>query len=538
MLYTPLLPGAAAGTLEPRHVVVPLREQLRRTELHLGTCRRRPRAALPCTCARSAAARSELRYDQLIVALGSTSRTLPIPGLAEHALGFKTLSEAIALRNRLHADARAGRDRADDEAARAALLTYVFVGAGYAGLEGLAELQDFAADVDRALPALPPARAALRARRGARPGDDRDRSRTSPRSRPPSCAGAGSRSARARRSRSVTRRHGRALDRRDRPDAHGRAGPPGVKPHPVVARARAAARRRRPDRGRPLLRRRGPARTCGRSATPRRCPTPPRKGKPVAADRAARAAPGARWPPTTSRARSAGEPQRRRPFRYRTLGVVRRHGPPPGGRQHGRDQVARLPGVVPRPHLPPGADAGDGAARCGSWPTGRSGCCSAATPPSSASSATRPSSTTRGLEELSAGGTAGRRAARARVDGRQRSASAARRRAPRRPSGRAGRARSRRGGTPRSTPHRARRRAAEPDQVEREAHPEGVHGAAAREVQRARRAAARRARASPRSAGRAGARPRATRQPAGRASRRGQGRRAWASRRSRWPRAS
>ena len=81
-----------------------------------------------------------------MVTIGSTSRTLPIPGLAEHAVGFKTLSEAIALRNRLvqtleHAES------IDDDEARHSLLTYVFVGAGYAGVEGLAELQDFAADV-------------------------------------------------------------------------------------------------------------------------------------------------------------------------------------------------------------------------------------------------------------------------------------------------------------------------------------------------------------------------------------------------------
>ena len=58
MLYTPLLPGAAGGTLEPRHVVVPLREQLKRTVLHLGDGHRAPtRTARSCTCARSAAAR-------------------------------------------------------------------------------------------------------------------------------------------------------------------------------------------------------------------------------------------------------------------------------------------------------------------------------------------------------------------------------------------------------------------------------------------------------------------------------------------------
>ena len=82
----------------------------------------------------------------MIVALGSITRALPIPGLKEHAVGLKTLSDAIALRNQI-VQTLERAESVDDEAARRALLTYVFVGAGYAGLEGLAELQDFAADV-------------------------------------------------------------------------------------------------------------------------------------------------------------------------------------------------------------------------------------------------------------------------------------------------------------------------------------------------------------------------------------------------------
>jgi NADH dehydrogenase len=146
MLYTPLLPGAAGGTLEPRHVVVPLREQLKSTHLRLGHVTGADPSRKEVTVVSAEGEEETLTYDQLVVTIGSTSRTLPIPGLKEHALGFKTISEAIALRNRLvqtleHAES------IEDEAARDSLLTYVFVGAGYAGVEGLAELQDFAADV-------------------------------------------------------------------------------------------------------------------------------------------------------------------------------------------------------------------------------------------------------------------------------------------------------------------------------------------------------------------------------------------------------
>ena len=146
MLYTPLLPGAAAGTLEPRHVVVPLREELSVTDLRLGrvTGADPDRRSLRVDAIEGH--REELHYDHLIVALGSVSRTLPIPGLVEHAIGFKTLAEAIALRNRVLLTLEMA-ETVDDERERAAYLSYVFVGAGYAGLEGLAELQDFAADV-------------------------------------------------------------------------------------------------------------------------------------------------------------------------------------------------------------------------------------------------------------------------------------------------------------------------------------------------------------------------------------------------------
>jgi NADH dehydrogenase len=146
MLYTPLLPGAAAGTLDPRHVVVPLREELDRADLRLGTVLG---ADPDRNCLRVELLEGhteEFAYDQLIVALGSVSRTLPIPGLAEHGIGFKTLPEAIALRNHVLRTLEAA-ETLEEPREREAWLTYVFVGAGYAGAEGLAELQDFAADV-------------------------------------------------------------------------------------------------------------------------------------------------------------------------------------------------------------------------------------------------------------------------------------------------------------------------------------------------------------------------------------------------------
>jgi NADH:ubiquinone reductase (H+-translocating) len=144
MLYTPLLPGAAGATLDPRHVVVALRSQLRHTDLVIGRVSGADPAACTLGVDRIDGEHLELAYDQLIVALGSVSRTLPIPGLAEHAIGLKSLSDATALRNQVLACLDIA-ESLEDPAARAEYLGFVFVGAGYAGVEGLAELQDFAA---------------------------------------------------------------------------------------------------------------------------------------------------------------------------------------------------------------------------------------------------------------------------------------------------------------------------------------------------------------------------------------------------------
>ncbi len=143
MLYTPLLPGAAGGTLDPRHVVVPLRSQLKQTELIVGRVMGADPERGTIGVRRKDGIEVELGYDHLVVALGSVSRTLPIPGLAEHGIGLKSLADATGLRNRVLTCLDIA-ESLESEQARAEYLSFVFVGAGYAGLEGLAELQDFA----------------------------------------------------------------------------------------------------------------------------------------------------------------------------------------------------------------------------------------------------------------------------------------------------------------------------------------------------------------------------------------------------------
>jgi NADH:ubiquinone reductase (H+-translocating) len=146
LLYTPLLPGAAGATLDPRHVVVPLRSQLHCTDLVIGSVTGADPARAVLALTRIDGEPLELPYDHLVVALGSVSRTLPIPGLAEHATGLKSLSDATALRNQL-LNCLDIAESLEDPSRRAEYLGFVFVGAGYAGVEGLAELQDFAVQV-------------------------------------------------------------------------------------------------------------------------------------------------------------------------------------------------------------------------------------------------------------------------------------------------------------------------------------------------------------------------------------------------------
>jgi NADH dehydrogenase len=153
MLFTPMLPEAASGTLEPRHVVVPLRQMCPHAELILGRMTVLDEGRCLVTIETPEAGTHEVRYDQLVLALGAVARTLPIPGLAEHALGFKDLADAINLRNHVLRELEAA-DAELDPARAATHLTFVFVGAGYAGVEALGELSDLVADALRWYPRL------------------------------------------------------------------------------------------------------------------------------------------------------------------------------------------------------------------------------------------------------------------------------------------------------------------------------------------------------------------------------------------------
>lgn len=147
MTYQPFLPEAAAGSISPRHVVVPLRRVLSGCRIVVGEVRAVDHARRVATVATLAtedgADELEIAYDQIVLAPGSVSRTLPVPGLAEYGIGFKTVEEAIGLRNHVLEQLDIASATRDAEV-REAALTFVFVGGGYAGVEALAELENMA----------------------------------------------------------------------------------------------------------------------------------------------------------------------------------------------------------------------------------------------------------------------------------------------------------------------------------------------------------------------------------------------------------
>jgi NADH dehydrogenase len=148
MTYQPFLPEAAAGSISPRHVVVPLRRVLPHCRVIVGEVTAIDHAKRTATLTTLATDEEgtgpqQLTYDELVLAPGSVSRTLPVPGLADYGIGFKTVEEAIGLRNHVIEQMDIASSTRDP-AIRDAALTFVFVGGGFAGVEALGELEDMA----------------------------------------------------------------------------------------------------------------------------------------------------------------------------------------------------------------------------------------------------------------------------------------------------------------------------------------------------------------------------------------------------------
>ncbi|ALG07623.1 NAD(P)/FAD-dependent oxidoreductase [Kibdelosporangium phytohabitans] len=157
MTYQPFLPEAAAGSVEPRHVVVPLRRALPGCTVVTGKVTGIDHERKVATVVPAEGLPTSMPYDVLVMAAGSVARTLPIPGLAESGIGFATVGEAIYLRN--HVLSRLDVASSTPERKQRAL-TFVVVGGGYAGVEVFGELEDMA-------------RYAMRVHKGLSPSDMR-----------------------------------------------------------------------------------------------------------------------------------------------------------------------------------------------------------------------------------------------------------------------------------------------------------------------------------------------------------------------------
>lgn len=153
LLFAPMLPEAASGTIEPRHCVIPLREMLDRTEVIIGEVTDLDPRSRTAVALDESGQRHEISFRAVLVAPGSIPQTFPIPGLLENAVGFKTLADAIWLRNRVLHQLELAASMTPGPA-RDAALTFTFVGGGYAGVEALAELQSLAHDAVKRYPTV------------------------------------------------------------------------------------------------------------------------------------------------------------------------------------------------------------------------------------------------------------------------------------------------------------------------------------------------------------------------------------------------
>lgn len=153
MTYQPFLPEVTAGSVEARHVAVSLRRHLRRTRLIAGSVVKVDHAHKTATIQTVDGPEQELAYDAIVVTAGAVTRTFPIPGVADQAIGLKHVEEAVAIRDRLlTAFERAAALPPGPE--RRKLLTVTFVGGGFTGVEGFGELLSLATALLKRYPEL------------------------------------------------------------------------------------------------------------------------------------------------------------------------------------------------------------------------------------------------------------------------------------------------------------------------------------------------------------------------------------------------
>lgn len=154
MTYQPFLPEVAAGSIEPRHVIVSHRQHLRKTKLVSGRMTKVSHKDKKATVEVEGGKQITIAYDQVIMTAGAVTKTFPIDGIAENAIGMKNIEEAVEVRNRLFGNFERAAALPKSSPIRKRLLTLVVVGGGFAGIEAFAELRSTATALLRYYPEI------------------------------------------------------------------------------------------------------------------------------------------------------------------------------------------------------------------------------------------------------------------------------------------------------------------------------------------------------------------------------------------------
>jgi NADH dehydrogenase len=154
MTYQPFLPEVAAGSIEPRHAVVSHRQHLTKTKLISGRMLKVNHKLKKATIDVEGTKNLVIEYDQIVMTAGAVTRTFPIKGIAEEAIGMKTIEEAVEVRNRLVGNFDRASSLPKNDKNRKRLLTTIVVGGGFAGIEAFAELRSAATSLLRYYPEI------------------------------------------------------------------------------------------------------------------------------------------------------------------------------------------------------------------------------------------------------------------------------------------------------------------------------------------------------------------------------------------------
>ena len=152
LLFTPMLPQVASGTIETRHVITPIRSMIKKSKFFEAKIKNIDPYGKTVTLYGTAENRGvQLHYDFLVVALGSQTNFFGMKDVEENSYTMKTLNDAVALRNRV-IDMLEQAENENDPILRKSLLRFVVVGGGFAGVETAGEINDFVSDVSKYYP--------------------------------------------------------------------------------------------------------------------------------------------------------------------------------------------------------------------------------------------------------------------------------------------------------------------------------------------------------------------------------------------------